>query len=142
MFAYTLKPQIDKIAGLVNQFHNFCRASNVPETVERHLKLALDELVSNAIFYSNPDPDSLIRVSARVTDQTLNLDIVDSGAPFDPFSRQDPDTTLSIAEREIGGLGIYLVNKLIDHTSYQRVDNQNVVRLSINLEKDKESNYE
>lgn len=142
MFAYTLKPELDKMVGLVNRFHDFCRAGNVPETVERHIKLALDELVSNAIFYGKPDPDSLIRVSARVTGQTLSLEIIDSGAPFDPFSRQDPDTTLSIAERDIGGLGIHLVKKLMDHTSYQRVDNQNVVRLSINLTKGTDSNYE
>lgn len=136
MFAYTLKPQIEKVVGLVDQFHKFCRDESVPETIERHFKLALDELVSNAIFYGNPDPDSLIRVSARVADQKLNLEIVDSGTPFDPFSRLHPDTTLSIEEREIGGLGIYLVKKLVDHASYQRVASQNVVRLNISLEKE------
>ncbi len=142
MFAYTLKPQIGNLAVLVDQFHEFCRAGHVPEIVERHLKLALDELVSNTIFYGNPDPDSVIQISAKVTGRTMNMEIVDFGTPFNPFSRNDPDTTMGIDERQIGGLGIYLVKKLVDHTSYQRVDNRNVVRLRINLKKAAESNNE
>ena len=130
------------MAVLVDQFHDFCRAGHVPETVEKHLKLALDELVSNTIFYGNPDPDSVIQISAKVTGQTLNMEIVDFGNPFNPFSRDDPDTALGIEERKIGGLGIHLVKKLMDYTSYQRVDNRNVVQLRINLKEGAKSNTE
>ena len=142
MFAYTLKPQISNLEVLVDKFHEFCQTDHVPKTVERHLQMALDELVSNTIFYGKPDPESLIQISAQVTGRTLSLEIVDSGSPFNPFIREDPDTTLGIEERQVGGLGIFLVKKLMDHTSYKRVDNRNVVRFSINLEKEPNSNYE
>lgn len=142
MFSYALKPEIGNLVVLVDQFHKFCRAGHVPETVEGHLKIALDELVSNTIYYGNPDPDSVIQISATVTGQTMNMEIVDFGIPFDPFSRDNPDTSMGIDERKIGGLGIYLVKKLMDHASYQRVDNRNVVRLRIDLKKDAKSNNE
>ena len=56
-------------------------------------------------------------------------DLVADGPPFDPFRQAAPDTTLSVADRPIGGLGIHLVRELMDEVSYERRDARNVVIL-------------
>jgi anti-sigma regulatory factor (Ser/Thr protein kinase) len=61
--------------------------------------------------------------------ERLKLTLTDDGPPFDPFSQAAPDTTLSIEDRPIGGLGIHLVRKLMDEISYERRDGHNVVVL-------------
>jgi anti-sigma regulatory factor (Ser/Thr protein kinase) len=59
----------------------------------------------------------------------LTVTLTDDGPPFDPFGRAAPDTTLSVEERPIGGLGLHLVRELMDKVSYERRDGYNVVVL-------------
>jgi anti-sigma regulatory factor (Ser/Thr protein kinase) len=58
----------------------------------------------------------------------------DDGVPFNPFTHSDPDTSLSIDEREIGGLGVMLVKQLTNSQTYQRLSDRNIVTLTIELE--------
>ena len=57
------------------------------------------------------------------------LRITDRGIPFDPLARRDPDINLSAEEREIGGLGIFMVKKTMDEVRYERIENQNVLTM-------------
>ena len=57
------------------------------------------------------------------------LTFIDSGTPYDPLAKPDPDITLSAAERQIGGLGIYMVKKSMDDMRYERRDNQNILTI-------------
>lgn len=96
-----------------------------------HLQLVCDELVTNTISYAySPDERRGIAVTFTVTETEIEVRIVDEGVPFDPFSRPDPDTSLGIDERGIGGLGIYFVRQLMDEAAYAREDGCNVVRLA------------
>ena len=60
----------------------------------------------------------------------LVFTITDSGVPFDPTQQADPDITLSVEERAIGGLGIHLVRQLMDDIRYERKDNKNILTLT------------
>ena len=62
-------------------------------------------------------------------DKELCFVIRDKGKPFDPTAQDEADTTLSLEERPIGGLGIYLVRQLMDSINYERIDGQNVLTL-------------
>lgn len=53
----------------------------------------------------------------------------DQGRSYNPFAREDPDLTLPIEERPVGGLGVYMVKQFMDHTAYQRHEGWNVVRV-------------
>ena len=55
--------------------------------------------------------------------------IEDDGIPFNPFTQESPDTSLSLEDREIGGLGIHIVKSLMDSYEYIRIDNRNVLKL-------------
>ncbi|MDD7738856.1 MAG: ATP-binding protein, partial [Lachnospiraceae bacterium] len=58
----------------------------------------------------------------------------DRGKPFDPLAKEDPDITLSAEERQIGGLGIYMVKKSMDEVVYEYRDGQNILRIKKNLD--------
>ena len=65
--------------------------------------------------------------------QTLHCQIIDSGVPFDPTAKKKVDTTLSVEERQIGGLGIHLVRELMDSINYERKDGKNILTLTKNI---------
>ena len=66
-------------------------------------------------------------VEVELNQDRVTVTLTDDGTPFDPFSQPEPDTTLSVEERPIGGLGIHLVREMMDDVSYQRRDGHNVV---------------
>ena len=61
------------------------------------------------------------------------ITFIDNGVPYDPLRKNDPDTTLSAEEREIGGLGIYMVKKSMDGVEYEYKDGQNILKITKNL---------
>jgi anti-sigma regulatory factor (Ser/Thr protein kinase) len=96
-----------------------------------------DELLTNIISYAYEDDtvEHQIEVGLSYRDSRLSITVADDGLPFNPFTRENPDTSLGIDEREIGGLGIFLVKKTMDETQYQRRNKRNIVTLIKNLDK-------
>ena|SRR6476469_5063832 len=111
-------------------FAGFAEAHALPADVRRSVNVAIDELLANALSHGQTgrDPCS-VTVEVELDPERLTVILTDDGMPFDPFGSDVPDTTLSIEERPIGGLGIHLVGKLMDQVSYQRRDGHNVVVL-------------
>ena len=68
-------------------------------------------------------------VEVKLDKHRVTVVLTDDGPPFDPFGRDAPDTTLSVEDRPIGGLGIHLVLQLMDNVSYRRQDDHNIVVL-------------
>jgi anti-sigma regulatory factor (Ser/Thr protein kinase) len=108
----------------------FAEAHALPEGVRHSVHVALDELLANVLSHGQAgrDPCS-VTVEAGLDQDRLTVTVTDDGAAFDPFGHDAPDTTLSVEERPIGGLGIHLVEQLMDQVSYQRRDGHNVVVL-------------
>lgn len=92
------------------------------------LNLVLEEAVSNIIFYAyvGQDVKDAVDISLLLEGGMLTVVVKDHGVPFDPTAKEDPDITLSAEERPIGGLGIFLIKKIMDEVSYRREDGQNV----------------
>jgi anti-sigma regulatory factor (Ser/Thr protein kinase) len=117
--------------GEVNAaFAAFAEAHALSPDVRRSLNVALDEMLANTLSHGRTglDPCS-VTVEVVLDHENVTVILTDDGAPFDPFGRDAPDTTLSVDERPIGGLGIHLVGQLVDHFSYQRREGHNVVVL-------------
>lgn len=90
------------------------------------LNLVMEEAVSNIIFYAyKGDVEDAVDISL-VREGGELIALIDHGIAFDPTLRKDPDITLSAEDRPIGGLGIFLIKKIMDEVSYQRVDERNV----------------
>ena len=98
------------------------------------IELALEEVLVNIIkhAYKECGIDGEIEITCTIDDdRSLVIEIADSGTPFDIFSSREPDISLDISERQIGGLGIFFVKKLMDEVRYRREDDQNKLTLVI-----------
>ena len=94
--------------------------------VVNQVDIAADEIFSNIARYSGAVRTS---VSCKVVENRAIIRFSDDGTPYDPTALPEPDTTLSAEEREIGGLGIFMVKKSMDRVSYAYLDGQNTLTI-------------
>ena len=100
-----------------------------------NLNLVLEEAVSNVILYAyGEEKQKEITLLANMSDNNLIFVLTDSGQEFDPTKVPDADVTLSAEEREIGGLGIFLIRQIMNSIEYQRIDGKNVLIMGKQLE--------
>ncbi len=92
--------------------------------------IAVDEIFSNIAQYSGA---SSVTLGCALSDGKATLRFSDNGRPYDPTGKPDPDTTLSAEERDIGGLGIFMVKKIMDEVSYEYTDGLNILTLAITV---------
>lgn len=95
------------------------------------ITVALEEVFVNVAHYAYPD--SLGEVSLAIDfdseSRTMTFIMTDSGIPFDPLVKPDPDITLSAEERQIGGLGIFMMKMTMDDVNYVYTDGKNVLTM-------------
>jgi anti-sigma regulatory factor (Ser/Thr protein kinase) len=106
-----------------------------PKKAEMQINIAIDELFGNIAQYAYHPETGPATVRVEVTEDPLSVIItfIDHGVPYDPLAKADPDTSLSAEEREIGGLGIYMVKKTMDDITYEYKNGQNILRIKKNL---------
>ena len=99
--------------------------------VKVQLDIAVEELFVNICHYAYaPNTgEALIRVSFEEDPAAVSITFIDSGVAFDPVAKPDPDLSLSIEERPVGGLGIYMVKQSMDNMYYERKDGQNILTI-------------
>ena len=95
------------------------------------INVAVDELFSNIANYAYKPKTGQATVSLAVSDdgKTVTVTFTDSGVPYNPLAKKDPDVTLSADERQIGGLGIYMVKKTMDDVTYEFKDGKNILSI-------------
>ena len=99
-------------------------------TATMNLNLAVEEAVVNVMNYAYPEGiKGNINIEACANDSRLKFTITDNGIPFDPTAVRDADVTLSVDQRPVGGLGIYLIRQLMDSINYEYVDGHNILTL-------------
>ena len=106
-----------------------------PMKAAMQIDIAIDELFSNIAHYayrSGTGP-ATVRVETVENPMAVIITFLDHGVPYDPLKKEDPDISLSAEEREVGGLGIYLVKKSMDELDYEYRDGQNILRIRKNF---------
>ena len=99
-----------------------------------NLNLVLEEAVVNIINYAYPKEEhERIYLSAKLNEGSIVLVLTDTGKEFDLTMAPDVDITLSADEREIGGLGIFLIRQIMNEVKYERIDGKNVLTLEKRL---------
>jgi len=94
--------------------------------------IVVEEAFVNICSYAYPEGGGEVALACGADDDTFVLEIADKGAPFDVLLLPDPDTTLDLMDREIGGLGVHFIRKLPDRVSYSRENGQNILRMVFN----------
>ena len=96
------------------------------------INLSLEEVLVNICDYSYRDNEGDIEVICGLdNDNRFVIEITDSGIPFDIDSFDEPDLNADISERKVGGLGIYLIKKMMDDIQYRFEDNKNILKLIV-----------
>ncbi len=127
----TVAATVENIEAVTDFVNQQLEALDCPIKAQMQIDIAIDELFGNIAHYAyNPDIGSAT-VRVEVTEEPIAVIItfIDKGVPYDPLQKEDPDITLSAEERNIGGLGIYMVKKTMDEISYEYKDGQNILTI-------------
>lgn len=116
-FSHTLLDGRTGLPALLDALEAYLEKAGAPPAAVSAVMIAADEVLSNVVDYGGA---RRVDVIARARADGVSLEVVDDGAPFDLTAAATPDTTLSVEEREIGGLGIHLVRKLMQDVRYAR----------------------
>ncbi|MBD3271850.1 MAG: ATP-binding protein [Elusimicrobia bacterium] len=94
------------------------------------IRLAAEEVLINIVKYAYPQDKGGIDIACvEGPGRAFVIEVTDTGIPFDPLAKSEPDVTKPMEERPIGGLGIYMVRKSMDDVRYRRENNRNVLTL-------------
>ncbi len=130
----TFKNDITEISRLAGFIDEVAEKFSLPMDMVFSLNLVLEEAVTNVIMYAYPKEEhEFIYLSADIQDGSLVFVLTDSGKEFDPTLMPDADITLSAEDRQIGGLGIFLIRQIMNEVKYERIDNKNVLTLEKKL---------
>lgn len=133
-YRLTLPNDVQTVPQLAAFVDELCDEAGLTPDVAMKIHLALEEAVVNVMEYAYPKgTQGTVDIAAFVTGDSIRFVITDSGQPFDPTLKEEVDTTLSVEDRPIGGLGIYLVKQLMDSISYRRIDGCNELTLLMEL---------
>jgi anti-sigma regulatory factor (Ser/Thr protein kinase) len=126
-----IENDLSEIAKVDEKLDDFAEQFGVPPAIAATFHIIFDDLLNNVISYGyNDEQRHFIDISLKLTASGLTVSIADDGVPFNPLAETAPDTTLSIEDRPIGGMGIHLVINMVDDISYQRTADKNVLTLT------------
>ena len=123
--------KIDDITAVTEFIEAELEKIDCPMRTVIQINVAIDELFSNIVKYGYPKAPGPVTVQLIVKDdpRSVYIRFADEGIPYNPLTKQDPDITLSADEREIGGLGIYMVKQTMDDVKYKYENDQNILTI-------------
>ena len=96
------------------------------------IELVIEEMLTNICYYAYRGKAGEVEVQCNVDEaRCLQIEISDTGVPFDILSVSSPDVTSDLTTRAVGGLGLFLVRKMVDEITYRRANDHNIVRLIV-----------
>ena len=131
MTELTIAATVENIETVTDFVNQQLEALDCPMKAQMQIDIAIDELFGNIAHYAyNPEIGQVtVRVEVLEDPLTVTITFIDNGVPYDPLAKEDPDTTLSAEERDIGGLGIYMVKMSMDELTYEYQDGQNILKI-------------
>ncbi len=116
--------ELDKVLQYIEE-----RLDSIGCSIDSKLQIsvAVEEIFVNIAHYAYPDKDGEAEICFSYLDQskTIIISFIDSGIPYNPLDKEEPDLTLSAEDRKIGGLGIYMVKKSMDRVMYEYKEGKN-----------------
>ena len=130
MQSLTVAATVDNLDRVTAFVDAFLEEQDCPMKTQMQIDLCVEEIFVNIAHYAYPDKDGEAQVLISETDGIVELTFIDSGIPYDPLKKEDPDITLSSQERQIGGLGVFLVKKNMDTVTYRYENSQNILAMT------------
>jgi len=130
----TFKNEEKELNRVAEFMENVCEALQLDTHMAMKLQLAIEEMVVNVISYAYPKGTLAdISLSVEAEGKELTLVLSDSGVPFDPTAKDDPDLDVDPMDREQGGMGILIVKNIMNEVSYQRLGEVNQLTMKKKL---------
>ena len=121
---------LDQLSELIRFLSEFAKSNGFSEERLSKIHLVAEEALVNIFKYAYPKTEGRVQVSVDMDDRgRCVIEFSDTGPPFDPLSAHEPDLTLEVAERNIGGLGILFIRKMSDDVQYRRQGDRNILTL-------------
>ena len=118
----TFKNEEQELMRVAEFMEGVCDELQLDMHVAMKLQLAMEEMVTNVIFYAYPEGTTAdITLTAESDDKEVTFILSDTGKPFDPTAKEDADTEINPMDREQGGMGILIVKNIMNEVTYQRL---------------------
>ena len=125
----TVQSTIDNIPVVTDFINIELESIGVPAKTQIQINIAIDEIFGNIVHYAYGGGVGKAKVRFEAAENMIILTFIDRGITYNPLEAPEPDITLSVEERRVGGLGIFLVRKMMDEVDYEHVDGCNLLRI-------------
>ena len=132
----TIEADVNNLDDVLAFVDEQLEAHDCSPKIQMQLDVAVEELFVNIAHYAyNPETgNATVKVEFQEEPLSVIITFIDKGVPYDPLAKPDPDVTLSAEERQIGGLGIYLVKKSMNAVNYEYKEGKNILSIKKSLE--------
>ena len=130
-----LEAKTENLQDVLDFIDGALESVDCPMKIQMQIDVAVEEMYVNVAHYAYAPETGEVTITIDVESipGKAVITLTDRGVPFDPTAKEDPDVTLSAAERQIGGLGIYMVKKSMDSLEYAYENDSNIVTLTKTL---------
>jgi anti-sigma regulatory factor (Ser/Thr protein kinase) len=129
-YSFELKSDLSELKTLCRHLNKFGQVTGLSEAIITDVNICLEELFTNTVSYGfEDDLEHIIRLTFKLDNHVLTLNVEDDGIPFNPLEKKDPEIPADLIDVRIGGLGIHIVRKLMDDIQYKRKRGKNMLTL-------------
>lgn len=131
----TVAVTVENIQVITDFINEQLEAFDCPMKAQTQIDIAVDEIFSNIAHYAYTAKtgDATVRIEIGDNPQAAAITFIDSGVPYNPLTQAEPDITLSAEERQVGGLGIFIVKNTMDEITYEYKDGMNILKIRKNF---------
>ncbi|MDR2579582.1 MAG: ATP-binding protein [Fibromonadaceae bacterium] len=108
------------------------KSANCPIELQMQIAVAVEEIFVNIAYYAYSSKVGSVTIR-MTTENSVVIEFEDNGKSYNPLEEKDPDITASAKNREVGGLGIFIIKKTMDTVEYQRIGNKNILTIRKNF---------
>ena len=122
---------VENIETVTDFVNDYLETLDCPMRIQMKIAIVIDEVFSNITYYAYEDGsgDVIVRIERTADSKGVLLTFIDNGKPYNPIEKEDPDITLTLDERQIGGMGIFMVKNIADKIFYEYIQGQNILKI-------------
>ncbi len=127
----TIEAKINNLDQVLEFVNEALEEAGSPLKCQMQIDIAVEEIFVNIAHYAYTPDTGIAEISMEISGDPAAavITFADSGKPYDPLAKEDPDVTLSADKRQIGGLGIYMVKKSMDEVTYEHTGGKNILTI-------------
>ena len=125
--SFEIPAELEQIQKVSEKIEQCMKTHGWGEDAVLDVQLAVEEAVTNSILHGYDGTSGTIAIRIETTPHYITVEIADDAPAFDPLSVPDPDVNTDLEDRQIGGLGIFLIRRVMDEVSYRYEKNKNIL---------------